>query len=237
MSQQNIQPLGKVAHAKTKIRVQKNFAHAASQHLAPIVVHEFSRAGAEFPIVFVKNNDSDSFQPVVLFGIKPGENLYTKTEKWEGTYAPAVITQFPLALVPDGKDADKFMVVIATDTSIVNEEEGNALFDENGEETEYLARRKEGLGSYIEHAHITRAFTKELVDKELLEPQNLELVVNGAKIQINGLYIVNEKKMNELGDAEYLSLRQRGFLAPIYAHMNSMHQIHRLVKKKAALES
>lgn len=234
---QNVQPLNKSVHGNTKIKPQANYAHVDSQHLAPVVVHEFSRAGAEFPVVFVKNTDNDTFQPVALFGVKPGENLYTKTERWEGTYAPAAVTHFPLALVPEKQDSDSFMVVIATETSIVNEEEGNPLFDEKGEETDYLARRKEGLGKYLEHSHMTRAFTKELADKELLIQQNLEIDMSGQKIQINGLYIVDEKKLNELSDEDYINLRQRGFLPPIYAHLNSMHQIHRLVQKKAALEA
>lgn len=234
---QNIQALNKSAHANTKVKVQKNFENAKGQHLAPVVVHEFSRASAEFPVVFVKNSESDSFQPVVLFGVKPGENLYTQTETWEGTYAPASITQFPFALVPESEKTDKFMVVIATETSVVNEEEGNALFDENGAETDYLARRKEGMGKYLEHAHITKAFTQELVDKDLLVQQNLEIDANGEKININGLYLVSEEKLNTLSDDDYLALRKRGFLAPIYAHLNSMNQVRRLVQKKVALSA
>ncbi len=230
---QNIQPLNKDVHGKLKIKHPKNFAHVASQHLAPVVVHEFARAAAEFPVVFVKNSDDDSFQPVALFGVKQGENLYTSTERWDGTYAPAAVTNFPLALVPEGKDSNNFMVVIATETAVVNEEEGNALFDEKGEETEYLLRRKEGLGKYMEHAHVTRGFTKALADRELLVSQNLEIDLNGTKIQINGIYLVDEKKLSELTDEEFLDLRKRGYLSPIYAHLNSMHQIHRLVQKKA----
>ena len=232
---QNIQPLNKNIHGKIKIKQQSNFAHIKGQHLAPVVVHEFSRAGSEFPVCFVKNSESGSFQPVALFGVKPGENAYTETERWEGTYVPAVVTHFPLALVPDGKEEDKFMVVIATESDVVNEEDGAALFDENGDETEFLARRKEALGKYLEHTHMTKMFTEVLVEKDLLVQQNLEITVKEEKIQINGLYLVDEKKLNELSDEDYLDLRKRGLIGPIYAHLNSMHQINRLVTKKAAL--
>ncbi|NMP17796.1 SapC family protein [Thalassotalea sp. Y01] len=237
MSQANIQPLNKNVHGKTKIKNQTNFPHVSGQHLAPVVVQEFSRAGAEFPVVFVKNSESGEFQPVALFGVKPGENLYTAEENWQGTYVPAALTHFPLALVPESQESDKFMVVIATENSVVNEDEGNALFQDNGEETEYLARRKQALGKFFENSHITKAFTKELVDRELLIPQNLDIQANGEKIQINGLYIVDEKKLNELSDEEFLTLRKRGMIGPIYAHLNSVNQIHRLVKKKVSLSS
>ncbi|WP_394172505.1 SapC family protein [Thalassotalea litorea] len=233
MSQQNVQPLNKNVHGNTKIKAQKNFKQVESQHLVPLVVHEFSRASAEFPVVFVKNSENGTFQPVALFGLKPGENLYTASESWGGTYVPACITHFPMALVPESKDSDNYMVIIATDNDVVNEEEGQSLFEENGDETEYLAKRKEAMASYLEHAHITRMFTKELADKDLLVQQNLEIDLNGEKIAINGLYLVNEKKLNELSDEEYLELRKRGFMSPIFAHLNSMHQVHRLVQKKA----
>lgn len=235
MSQQNVQPLNKNVHGKTKLKAQKNFKQVESQHLVPLVVHEFSRASAEFPVVFVKNSDNGTFQPVALFGLKPGENLFTAGEYWGGTYVPAAVTHFPLALVPESQDSDNYMVIIATDNEVVNEEEGQALFEENGDETEYLAKRKEAMASYLEHSHITRMFTKELADKDLLVQQNLEIDLNGEKIAINGLYLVNEKKLNELSDEEYLELRKRGFLGPIFAHLNSMHQVHRLVQKKAQL--
>ncbi|MDN3653231.1 SapC family protein [Thalassotalea ponticola] len=235
MSQSNIQPLNNTVHANTKIKATKNFAHVKDQHMVPVVVQEFSSAGAEFPVVFVKNSDNNDFQPVVLFGLKPGENLYANDDTWQASYVPSVLTNFPFALVPHRDDSEKLMVLIATDNNTVNEQEGQPLFNDDGQETEYMSKRKEALVRFYEHSHMTKAFTKELVERDLLVAQNLNVDVNGEKIQINGLYIVNEKKLNEMADEEFVTLRQRGMLGPIYSHLTSVHQIRRLAQKKAAL--
>ncbi|WP_371186125.1 SapC family protein [Thalassotalea maritima] len=235
MSQQNIQPLSKNVHGQIKLKNPQNFSYVSGQHLAPVVVQEFARAASEFPIVFVKNTETGDFQVVALFGVKPGENLYTQTEKWDGSYVPAALTHYPLALVPESKDSDKLIIVIATENDMVNEDEGEALFQESGEETEYLARRKQALGKYFENSQMTRMFVKELAERELLMEQNLEIKAKDEKIQLSGIYVVNEKKLAELSDEDFLDMRKRGMLAPIYSHLNSLHQINRLAQKKASL--
>ena len=54
------------------------------------------------------------------------------------------------------------------------------------------------------------------------------------EFNLNGLFIVDEKKLSALSDEDFLSLRKRGFLGPIYAHLGSMHQVNNLIQKQAA---
>ena len=58
--------------------------------------------------------------------------------------------------------------------------------------------------------------------------------LNGEKIGINGVYLVDEKVLNSLSDEDFLELRKKGFLAPIYNHLGSLHQLSRLAKLKTA---
>ncbi len=104
-------------------------------------------------------------------------------------------------------DQDQYGIVIDEASPLVGEEEGNALF-ENGEETDYLKRRKEALVSFIEFSQITDAFTKFLADKELLVAQTLTVDIKGEKKDINGIYLIDEKKLNELSDAEFASKKK-----------------------------
>jgi len=104
---------------------------------------------------------------------------------------------------------------------------------ENGEETDYLRRREEALVSFIVFSQITDAFTKFLADKELLVAQTLTVDIKGEKKDINGIYLIDEKKLNELSDADFLELRKRGYLAPIYSFLTSTHQVARLARLKA----
>lgn len=232
-----IKPLHNVEHKDFKIKNGFNADLVKDQHLVPVVAHEFARVANEYPIVFVKNNETGEFQPVAMLGLEPGENLIVKDGKWQGAYLPHALTRSPLVLSKNPENEEQLFVGINESSDLVNKEEGNALFDEKGEETDYLKRRKEGLVSYVEFSQITAAFTKFLADKELLIPQTLTLEIKGEKRDINGIYLIDEKKMNELSDEDFLDIRKRGFLPPIYSFLTSMPQVNRLARLKAEAEA
>ncbi|SFC64885.1 SapC family protein [Pseudoalteromonas denitrificans] len=229
----NIQPLRSKEHAKTKIKNGLNVEFTKLQHLVPVVAHEFSRVANEYPLVFIKNGESGEFQPVVVFGLEPGENLFMKDDKWQGAYIPHALTRYPFVLSTNPNDETKLLVGINESSDLVNEDEGHALFDEKGEETDYLKRRKESLINFIEFSQVTAGFSKYLAEKELLIAQTLTLEIKGEKRDINGIHLIDEKKLNELSDEDFLDIRKRGFLGPIYSFLTSLHQINRLAKLKS----
>ncbi|MFC3032372.1 SapC family protein [Pseudoalteromonas fenneropenaei] len=231
MAEQQVQPLHAEKHANIKIKNGINVEFLKSQHIIPVVAHEFARAAVEFPLVFVKNTETGQFQAVAMFGLEPGQNLFVEGDKWTAGYAPMATTRYPLGLVKH-PEQDQFGVVIDAGSPLVNDTEGNALF-ENGEETEYLKRRKEALVSYIEFARVTDTFTQYLADKELFSQQTLTVDIKGEKRDINGIYLIDERKLAELSDADFLELRKRGYLAPIYSFLTSSHQVARLARLKA----
>ena len=74
-------------------------------------------------------------------------------------------------------------------------------------------------------------FCKELVDRNLLVSKNLELqLANDQKHNLTGLYIIDEQKLQELSDEDYLSLRKNNLLAAIYAQLLSLSRINTLLK-------
>ena len=221
-------------HNQIKIKQSNDYQHAKEQQVVPLIVHEFARASAEMPIVFVKNAETGEFQSVALLGLSPNENLFYSEQNWLSNYLPALISHHPFALMPTQNDENQLQMVIKEDSHLVSKTEGDALFDEEGNETDYLEKRKNAIGQYFENSRITHAFTKQLSDKSLLSQQNLSLELNGEKIAINGVYLVDEKALNSLPDDAFLELRKKGFLAPIYDHLGSLHQLTRLAKLKSA---
>ncbi|KZN46086.1 SapC family protein [Pseudoalteromonas luteoviolacea] len=230
MAEQQVQPLHNEKHANIKVKNGINVEFLKSQHLIPVVAHEFARVATEFPMAFVKNTETGQFQAVALFGLEPGENLYVKDGKWQAGFAPLAAARYPFGLVKHPEE-DQFGIVIDEASPLVGEE-GNALFAD-GKETEYLQARKEALVNYVEFARVTEVFTQFLADKELLVQQTLTVDIAGEKKDINGIYLVDERKLNELSDEEYLELRKRGYLAPIFAFLTSTHQVARLARLKA----
>lgn len=228
----SIRPVSFEQHGQTKISNTTNYDHSKGQQIVPLVAHEFAIASAEMPIVFVKNADTGEFQPVALLGFEQGDNVFFKDGKWLGRYVPALITHHPFALLPSQNDANQLQLIIKEDSPVVNTTEGQLLFDALGNESEYMEKRKNALGQYFEHTHITKIFVKHLVDHDLLTQQDLTLTLNGEQIAINGVYLVDEKKLNELSSDAFIALREKGVLSPIYSHLNSLHQLSNIARLK-----
>lgn len=228
-----IVPLRSDVHGKLKVRELGTFKHVKNSHMVPVTAHEFSRLGAEYPIVFVKNSDTDEFQSVALMGLKTGENLFVDGDKWKGVFVPGSIRNHPFVLAPAGKDSDQLVVGLIENSPILSEEEGSPLFSDSGEETDYLKSKKETLVNFLQSDQMTKAFVNVLAEKELLTPQTVTVNAGAQKVNLNGLYIVDEKKLGELSEEDFADFRKRGFLAPLYAQLGSMHQFSKLAKMQA----
>lgn len=231
-----LKALNLTEHNNVKIKNELNIEGTKSQQILPLLVHEFAKAGSAMPVIFIKPNEGEELvQPAALLGLKPEENLFYADGKWIGDYLPAVVTHHPFAMVPTQGEENRLQMLINEDSALINEEEGNALF-ENGEQTEYLKKRMETLSNYFGSMQVTREFCEYIQSKELLVEQTLTVEINGEKAQLNGLLLVDEKKLNELSDEEFLELRKRGYLAPIFAHLSSLHHANKLAQIKSKQE-
>jgi len=228
----NLVALSVEQHADLKVNDNVGFDHVSNQHVVPIVAHEFTQVASDVPVVFVKHSETGQFQPVAMLGLQPGENLLVKDGKWQGMYIPGIIATFPFRLMPTEQDQQQLVLALDTDAKQVGTDEGIALF-QDGAESEYLANRKNAITTYFEHSQVTQGFVQLLSELDLLVERNLTVEVGDQKINLNGLYLVDEQKLNELDDEKFLDLRKRGVLAVIYAHLNSISQIRRLGKFKS----
>ncbi|MCF1428059.1 MAG: SapC family protein [Shewanella sp.] len=209
-----------------------DFGHLADQHIVPVTLHEIGRAAIDYPVVFVKNSETGEFQSVAMLGLKPGQNLMVKGGQWQSLYQPHVVRDYPLGVVLDPDDKDKVWIGIREASSAVGTEEGEALF--NGtEETDYLAARKKALIEHFQQDQASRTLVKVLADLDLFLPQTLTVEIKGEKRNINGIYLINEAKLNDLSDEQFSDLRKRGLLAPIFSHLTSLGQINRLARTEA----
>ncbi|MDF0532780.1 SapC family protein [Shewanella yunxiaonensis] len=220
-------------HADVKFSAPK-YAHVADQHLLPVSLHELLYAAVDVPVVFIKNNETGEFQAVMMLGLKPNQNLLVKGEEWLGNYIPNVLRDFPLTVVLNPEQKDKVWIGVRESSDQVNKAEGEALFAD-GEETEFLKNRREALLKHFEQDQQSRAILGYLASKNLLIAQTLTVEVKGEQRNINGIYLIDERKLAEMSDEDFLDLRKRGLLGPIYSHLTSLNQIPRLVQFEAAL--
>ncbi|MFQ6370147.1 SapC family protein [Shewanella sp. YIC-542] len=220
-------------HADVKFTAPK-YAHVADQHMLPVSLHELLYAAVDVPVVFIKNKEADEYQAVMMLGLKPNQNLLVKGEEWQGNYIPNVLRDFPLTVVLNPEHKDKVWVGLREESTQISKEEGEPLFA-NGEETEFLKNRREALLKHFEQDQQSRAILGYLASKGLLTAQTLTVEVKGQPRNINGIYLIDERKLASLSDEEFLDLRKRGLLGPIYSHLTSLNQIPRLVQLEDAL--
>lgn len=229
-----VEQLNSNSHRKIKIKTNRDVSDLQDQSILPLVLAEFPQAAIEFPICFIKNAQNEDIQVVALMGIESKENLFiVDGDKWDGAYMPARYTHRPFGLVQNPDDKSNFGIAINVESNLVNEEEGIALFDEEGKETEFLVKQKEAMAAYLQQEQMTKAFAKELMDKGFLVQKQINVKVQDQQYDIDGVYIVDEKKIDELSDEDFLDLRKRGLLNPIFTHLISMRQMNNLIKRKS----
>jgi len=229
----SIKAINSGAHSKLKVKNNPSYFQSKNKHFAPVVVQEFMSASQEFPIVFIKDAETGRFNVVALLGLKPGENLFFDEKKWQGNYVPKALTLYPF-LIHQAEGEDRSLLCFDEDSPLVNDTSGDALFDENGVQNKWLTAKGESVVDYVEKSEITQQFIKMLLDKGLLSSQTLNLKLEGQEeYTLGGLYVIDEQKLNNLSDNDYLELRKTGALPAIYASILSMQRINNLAQRQS----
>ena len=229
---QKVVPINRERHSGKKIKQATGFGFASGFHLAYVTIHEFARAAAIYPIVFLEDKEQDEFRPVVLLGLEAGENLFVGTDgKWQASYVPAIIRRYPFALASTGQEG-QYTVCIDEGSALVNDSEGVPLFKEDGEPSEAIENVKRYLGELQQMDVFTRAFCKYFAEHNLFTPLNMRVRQGDSAKNISGCYVVNEERLNNLSNDRFLEMREKRYLPAVYAHLVSLAQIERLMTLK-----
>jgi len=222
-------PVNKDRHGHKKVRLTSDFRFAGKFHLAYVTIHEFVRAAATYPLIFLEDKERDEFRPVALLGLEAGENLFVDDQgKWDANYIPAIIRRYPFALTK-ATDADRYIVCIDEASELVNDTEGAALFDEQGQPTQVIENVKRYLTELQQMDQVTQEFTRFLAQNNLLTPLSMRVNAADQVRNITGGYVINEERLNNFSDQKFLDIREKRYLPAIYAHLVSLPQIERLV--------
>jgi len=226
----NIVPVNKDAHENKKLREINSFSFASEFNLATVMVHEFSRAASVYPIIFVENQETGDFKSVALLGFELGSNLFVNEDgEWDASYIPAIVRRYPFALAKTNED-QRFTVCIDEKSEFLSDDEGEPLFEEDGKPSEVMERIKRYLGELHQMEQITNQFCKAMKEKYMLTPLSMKFRDTDTVKNISGAYVINEERLNNLSDDDFLSLRHDNHLQPIYSHMSSLGQFDRLNK-------
>jgi hypothetical protein len=225
-----IQPVTFERHAKKQLLPLSSWAFAANLNLAPLLPAEFSQAAQCFPIVFVeKEEEVSSF---ALLGLQPDKNLLLDVKnQWLVNYIPAVLRRYPFILARKDEASEEYVLCIDEASGLLADAGGAALFDDEGNRTEALEKAFNFVGEYQKQIPGGRLFCALLQELDLLVPYNINLQKEEQTVKLEGLLQIDEKKMGELSDDDFLKLRSKGVLPLIYAHLFSLAKINLLANK------
>lgn len=236
----NLQGLDRQAHRNLRLSKLVHQDHSPARGMNAMFVNavEFTDVCREYPIVFVRSGDGTSeasaneIAPMAVLGMTRGENLFLEADgSWGASYVPAFLRSYPFALVRT--DETNYIVAFDSDWSGFSEKEGERLFTDAGEPTEFM----KGVQGYLEtldgEMQRTRAFGQRLMELGLLQDMRFDATIDGGTtLTVDGFLAIDDKKLAELPEAEVVELHRSGILGLIHAHLISMGQMRRLLERR-----
>lgn len=215
-----------------------SWAHLASTNALFLSAAECLHAACDYPIVFVKAGEDgqggSDYAPIAVLGLAAGENLYLEGGQWRVHQLPTLLASYPFAIARgqgENGQGDQFAVCIdAAYEGLSQGGEGERLFDEAGQTTEFARRITSELERLEAQIQGTRAAVRRLADLKLLVARRFDGVLpDGSKISADGFFVVDEDKVKALPDATLLELQRSGLMHLVHAHWVSLHQMRRLL--------
>jgi hypothetical protein len=215
--------LDRKEHMSLRLKKAFDLDFAKDINSVPLAGFEFFETSRDFPVVFAKSGDSE-FIPLVLLSLRSKSHMLGPD--WKGVYIPAAIRRYPFALT-DGK------VLFDKRAPELQEKEGEALFKENGENSDFLNRIIEFLG-HVEHQFKhTRDYCKACVEHDLLTPFKAQVEFEkGKRMRFDNFSVIDVKKLNQLPEGQVKDWFYKGWLAWSYAHLHSLGAMSRLIRRE-----
>lgn len=230
---QNLEILNKETHKESSIKEAKNFSYAKNLINAPITAAEFYEACKNYPIFFAKDKDENWFASVML-GFKENTNIFVDSKgNWDKLhYVPAFVRRYPFVFV-EQENSDQLLVALDKEyLSSDKKDESRKLFNDKGENSEFLNNALNFLNQFQADSIATKDFIKQLNDWELLEEKTATVVTaNKEQFNLTGLYIVNEEKLRHLSKKKRDEINDKNAIPLITAHLISLSNIQKLGAK------
>ncbi len=251
-------PLHAEKHAKLGLKRNFGFGFTKNVNAVPINMIEMAQICHYYPIAF---SPDEHATPVAILGLRDNENLFLdEKNQWEeGTYIPAYIRRYPFIL-SEMPGNDKLTLCVDMDSKITEEPKVTVTKMPDGtEKTEgadqlffdYKDNKMPSLlsknalkfcRSYHEAAMQTTEFSQALAKSGLLIDRAAQIPIGiNKQIKFSGFRIIDEEKLAEMKDKDFLEWRKKGWLPFLYAHLFSGAQwqhltylLNKRMKKEAA---
>ena len=221
------------------LRIKTGYGAALGDAVMYVMTYpmEFRDVQGCYPILFTKDPNTGGFFAAALLGFEADQNLFLQDDGWDASYVPALAQRQPF-LIATGKDGntDNPMVSLDLEHPRVSQDEGEALFDDAGQPTEFLNQKVALLDKLHRGLQHGRGFIDALLQHELLEQITLDIAFgDGSKKTIDSFYTIAEERLYQLKGDVLESLNQSGYLQPVFMAVASLSRLRDVIERRNRL--
>jgi hypothetical protein len=228
-------PVSKELHGNLSIDTKQDYSFASQVNSVPLTATEFPNAARDYVIVFA---GQETIIPAALLGAQQDQNVFVSEDgRWEGRYIPAFVRRYPFVFSsndqPDNGDSSTFTLCVDKEFQGLNEDDrGEKLFDDQGENTSYLDKMLNFLSEYQAQFQRTQIFCEKLKDLGLLEPMQAHISLpTGSQLSLTGFQVINRDRLKALDGDKLAELAKTDELELAYLHLQSMNNFSVMVKR------
>lgn len=229
--------LDTVKHRNLKLASVADHSMTEGMHSCFIAATEISHAAREFAIAFVRDGQGADgkprVRPIALLGLTAGENLFLDGTAWGAGYVPAYIRRYPFWAAQYEGMTEPALLFDAWWHGF-SETAGDPLYAADGQPSSRLAQAIQFVEGFEVEAQRTDTFCELLVDLDVLREMSATVTLeDGTQFSLDGLFAVEEARLNALDDETVLKLHRNGALGLIHGHRLSLMNLQALVDRKA----
>ncbi len=204
-------------------------------HLAHALLLELPSLVVRYPVIFVKNNQTGQFELNVMFGFEHSENLFLRAGSWSSGYIPMQLkcAPFGVGFNDEGSDTTNARILIDLDSELIQENNGEYLFQAEKRPSTYLRSAMGLLSSVAKGYTQNKHFIVRLLELNLIEPARLDIsFADGNQCKFDGLYTINTDVLEALPRSVINELQERGYFEACQLLVKSLANIQGLIDLK-----
>ena len=230
--------LNNISHAGLRVITSFGPEFGDAVGMLPAFPTEFAELQREYPIFLKQDAGSGEYQPVILLGFEPRENLFLHEGRWAANYLPGAVARGPFLIGfqqrgSAGEPETEPVIHVDMEHPRIGTDHGEAVFLPHGGHSAYLEHIitvLRGIHGGAQASHLMCAAFKAL---DLIQPVPLEVRFDSEYgVKVGGLHGIDRQRLAALGPSDLHALHQAGWLEGAYLMLASQHNVRRLLAEK-----
>ena len=198
------------------------YSFAAGDALCPLVAQELPKTVSSLPIALIL--EGEHFVPVAIQGLEPGKNLCVGGDgRWLTPYIPSHYRSYPFRMLPT--ENGEHVLCIDESSGLVSDNSGEPFFKEDGTPAQSIVEILNFFNQIEANRQLTRSICIVLQQHGLIQPWPITVQGEQGEQQVEGLFRIDERALNDLTAEDLAAVRDAGGLTVAYCQLLSMQHL------------